>query len=655
MKLDWKAFVGVGITAFLFWLIFRDIDVGEVWAALRQAHWGFLLASVAVSTFGFVFRALRWNVLLQPVRPNTTFRNRFAAVNIGFMANNLLPARVGEFARAFALSKLEPVTMSAALGSLVVERVLDAVVLIGILVAVMMSPGFPEVGALSGPLATAVPIIVGGLIGLSVLLAALVTFPKRVVTIAERLATRLPGDLERRVVSGLESFLGSLTVLRTPRLLLPAVLWSVAFWLWHGISFWLGMLAFDIDAGLLAAFFTEAVVGFGVSVPAAPGFFGTFHYSANFALATFGVSEPSALAFAFGYHLGGFIPVTVIGLYYAGKMGLSLKDMGSSETRVEAAVERDSPVAARAAAGRRAAGPPDELPPAAVRVDAPAKVNLALRVLGTRPDGYHELETIFQALDLCDRVEIRREGTGLELAVTGEDAGPNADNLAMRAARAYLADAGLPATTGLRISLTKSIPARAGLGGGSSDAAATLKALDRLFDGIVPPARLAAIAAGLGSDVPFFLAPTPLAIARGRGERLEPLATLPGIAGVVVMPDAAVATADAYRELDARRASAGSPPHTGTLGPLRAWDHAAALAANDFEDAVTGSRPEIAQALAALRATGPIVALLCGSGAACFALYRSEGAADEAAREVAHTGRVLRVRTLAAWPELVDL
>jgi uncharacterized membrane protein YbhN (UPF0104 family) len=131
-------------------------------------------------------------------------------------------------------------------------------------------------------------------------------------------------------------------VLRSPRLLGLGFLWSVGFWLWHGLSFWLGMLAFDIQAGPTAAYFTEAVVGFVVAAPAAPGFFGTFHFGAGWALSLFGVSDAQSLAFAYGYHLGGFIPVTVIGLYYAGKIGLSLEDVRASGERVEAAVEREA-------------------------------------------------------------------------------------------------------------------------------------------------------------------------------------------------------------------------------------------------------------------------------------------------------------------------
>ena len=105
-------------------------------------------------------------------------------------------------------------------------------------------------------------------------------------------------------------------------------------------SFWLGMLAFGINTGFVSAVFVEAVVGFGVAIPAAPGFVGTFHAAAKFALSdVYGVAEPDALAFAFGYHFGGWIPITVIGLWYAWRLGLSISDMGAAEEQLERGVE----------------------------------------------------------------------------------------------------------------------------------------------------------------------------------------------------------------------------------------------------------------------------------------------------------------------------
>lgn len=339
-----KVLLGFALSAFLIWFTLRDESLVEIWAQVRQADLRLLGAAVFVATAGFFVRALRWKVLLHTIDPGTGLRSRYAAVNIGFMANNLLPARVGEFARAYALSRMEPrVTVSGAFGSLVVERVLDGLVLAAFLVATVLSPGFPEVtlGPRFALLVQSAVVLLGVMV---VLLALLLVFPRQLLALAERVADRLPSDLGRTVVDALAAFLDALGVVRSPWLLTQAVLWSVGFWAFHGLSFWLGMLAFDIDAGLVAAFFTEAVVGFGVALPAAPGFFGTFHASVDFALDTvYGVDAARTLAFAYGYHLGGFVPVTLIGLWYARSLGLSLGDVRASEERVEAAVEAEHP------------------------------------------------------------------------------------------------------------------------------------------------------------------------------------------------------------------------------------------------------------------------------------------------------------------------
>jgi uncharacterized membrane protein YbhN (UPF0104 family) len=227
----------------------------------------------------------------------------------------------------------------------VVERVLDGIVLLLFLVIPVLSPGFPSTGALSqgaGALA-----LQGAVVMVGAVMAALVVmaiWPRGFVRGAERVASILPRAMARPIVGALEAFLDSIAVLRNPRLLFLGFAWTLGFWAWHGVSFWLGMLAFGIDTGFVSAIFTEAVVGFGVALPAAPGFFGTFHASAEFALSSvYGVDQAQSLAFAFGYHFGGWIPITVIGFYYAWRLGLSLGEIGGAEERVEENIEEEHP------------------------------------------------------------------------------------------------------------------------------------------------------------------------------------------------------------------------------------------------------------------------------------------------------------------------
>ncbi|HEY0304571.1 MAG TPA: lysylphosphatidylglycerol synthase transmembrane domain-containing protein [Longimicrobiales bacterium] len=343
---DWKAVLGIAISVALLWWAFKDENFSEIVAELRLADpWWFLL-SVIAATGVFWPRAWRWKTLLDPVYPSTTFRSRFRATCIGFMGNNLLPARIGEFARVFALSRMERVPIVAGLGSLVIERLFDAVFVVGLLFVAMSLPGVPDLGALGdGKLqrvANTLPILIAVAF---VLGAFLVLFPRQSVGFFEKyIARMLPRGIRRPVVDALEAFLSGLGILRSPRLLLSATLQSGGLWLFNALGFYLGCKAFGIDINFAGALLLQSVIALAVSVPSGPGFFGVFEAGAKLVLVNlYGVEPERVLAFALGFHLGGFIPVTLMGLFYAWKLGLSLKEVGKSEEVVESAVEATLP------------------------------------------------------------------------------------------------------------------------------------------------------------------------------------------------------------------------------------------------------------------------------------------------------------------------
>ncbi len=283
-------------------------------------------------------------------------------------------------------------------------------------------------------------------------------------------------------------------------------------------------------------------------------------------------------------------------------------------------------------------------------VTAPAKVNLLLRVLGKRPDGYHEIDTIFQAIDLADEVAVRLGGSGVRLDVAGADLGPVEDNLAYRAAERLIAEVGFDG--GCDIHLVKRIPSGAGLGGGSSDGAAVLRCVARLLGLAVGDARVARVAAELGSDVPFFLGASPLARGQGRGELLEPLEPLPAADLVLVSPPVHVATAAAYRALSESGRRRTPVPGRDAGAPM-SWADVAANAWNDFQAVVGAVHPEIGRALQALLAAGASMALMSGSGSSVFGRFgdraTSEGTAAALARDLGWSCRA--VRTLERMPD----
>ncbi len=282
------------------------------------------------------------------------------------------------------------------------------------------------------------------------------------------------------------------------------------------------------------------------------------------------------------------------------------------------------------------------------RVVAQAKVNLHLRVLDRQPDGYHFIITQFQRLALGDTVTVR-EASAMSLDVHWADArdtrdlGPVEQNLAWRAAAAYGEAAGHAAPVAIEI--VKRIPVGGGLGGGSADAAAVLRALDALAPAPLAPAALHNVVRALGADVAFLASPHERAAAWGRGDELHGLPALPRAAVLLVVPPFGVNTAEAYRAL-AR--PAGSWAALGVDARTDApddWDATAALAANDFEPVVFARHPELGEVRRTLGALpGARFAMMSGSGSTLFAVLR-DGAATTVA--VPEGWRVVRTETAA--------
>ncbi len=269
----------------------------------------------------------------------------------------------------------------------------------------------------------------------------------------------------------------------------------------------------------------------------------------------------------------------------------------------------------------------------AVRVAAHAKLNLFLRILARDGSGYHQIETAFALLELADELAVRRVATGVTLEVDGPDLGPVEDNLAVRAARAVLEATGN--RFGVALRLTKRIPVRAGLGGGSSDAAAALHAVNVLAGNAVPRHELLHVAARLGADVAFCASGAPLALAWGRGERLFRLPGPPAAPALVAVPAVSVATPDAYRWWDeANPTPVARGPVALDAEAFATWGSIGRLGGNDFESPVFAKHAELRVLYERLAGTGPVWVRLCGSGSAVAAVYKKERERDDAAVRV---------------------
>ena len=256
----------------------------------------------------------------------------------------------------------------------------------------------------------------------------------------------------------------------------------------------------------------------------------------------------------------------------------------------------------------------------AARVQAQAKVNLVLRVLAREATGYHQLETLFARIELADTVEVAVDTAAREVSCRGADVGPMERNLAFRAAETFLAQTGW--RTGFAITIDKHIPMGGGLGGGSADAGAVLRALNAMAPAPLDAAALATLALRLGADVPFLTGEAALALAWGRGECLLALPALPSRPVLLCLPPFGVETAAAFGWVAAARE--GRPltaPAPLALPDLTTWAGVEALAANDFEPAVLARHPALAQCREALAGAGAALARMSGSGSTVFGVF----------------------------------
>jgi 4-diphosphocytidyl-2-C-methyl-D-erythritol kinase len=283
------------------------------------------------------------------------------------------------------------------------------------------------------------------------------------------------------------------------------------------------------------------------------------------------------------------------------------------------------------------------------RVLAQAKVNLRLKVLAREADGFHSIETIFARIDLADDIAVRTGGSGRSIDCKGADLGPVERNLAYRAAVAYIDATGWP--DAFSIEVTKNIPVGGGLGGGSADAGAVLRALDAMSPRPLGP-RLITLAAELGSDVPFLTLESPFALAWSRGERLMPLPTLPWHPIAIITPTKGIATGDAYGWVAESRMGFTPTAFIIDAAAVRDWTRMAEIATNDFDAVVFTRFPDLGKAAAWMRQHGAQISILAGSGSSVIGIFEDQRAAEKALTGSGMKGLVSRTSTSVAPVQL---
>jgi uncharacterized membrane protein YbhN (UPF0104 family) len=327
---DGRMAVGFLLSAALLVWALWGIDIAEVGRVLAAANLWLLGASAAMGTVVFLLRAARWQLILDPLDERVPIGPLWRATAVGGMVTNVIPARVGEVARAYALTRERPsIPFSAALASIAVDRVFDAIVIFLLTFLAMLDPAFPRGAEIGGRPATA--ILAGwGAAALAVLMVglyAVALFPERWSAVAGRVAGRLSPRLGASAGGIVLAFARGLGVLKRPARFAGVLAWTIAHWLVNAFALWLAFVAVGGRAPATAMLFVQGLIAVGVALPAAPGFFGAFEKAGEIGLGVYGVGKAQAVTWAMGYHLLAFVPITVIGAVYAARLGLRLADL----------------------------------------------------------------------------------------------------------------------------------------------------------------------------------------------------------------------------------------------------------------------------------------------------------------------------------------
>lgn len=321
---SWKFWLGIAISLFFLYIALRGLHLGDLVDALKQANYWWLLPGVAVYFLAVWVRAWRWHYLLRPIKPITT-RRLFPITVIGYLGNNIFPARAGELLRTVVLKKEQGVSISASLATIIVERIFDGVTMLAFifvnlseLARLTSSSGF--VGNIQQLAIWGTAVFIAAL--LAFLIAAM--FPERTLSILDKVVRRIfPTPLSEKILRVAGQFLGGLEALRSPQAIPMIFTTSVLIWLLETLKYWFVMHAFPFTVSFFTLMLMNGIVNLATTIPSAPGYVGTFDAPGIAVLTAYNVPRALAAGYTLVLHAALWLPVTALGAYYLLKEGIS--------------------------------------------------------------------------------------------------------------------------------------------------------------------------------------------------------------------------------------------------------------------------------------------------------------------------------------------
>jgi glycosyltransferase 2 family protein len=333
---NWKFWLGVGVSLFFLYFALRGLRLADLIDVLGQANYWWLLPGIAVYFVAVWARAWRWHWLLLPVKDITT-RRLFPTTVIGYLGNNIFPARAGELLRTVILKKNEDVAISASLATIIVERIFDGVTMLAFVFV-----NLPEVAKLttsSGFIGNIQQVAIWGtgifVAALAIFLLAAV-FPQRSLALIQALADRvLPVKIREKTVNLARLFLGGLAALRSPRMILMIFATSIVIWLLETLKYWFVMHAFPFTVSFFTLMLMNGIVNLATTIPSAPGYIGTFDAPGIAVLTAYNIPKALAAAYTLVLHAALWLPVTALGAYYLLREGVSWSMESLEKMRAE--------------------------------------------------------------------------------------------------------------------------------------------------------------------------------------------------------------------------------------------------------------------------------------------------------------------------------
>jgi glycosyltransferase 2 family protein len=333
---NWKFWLGVAVSLFFLYIALRGLRLADLIDVLGQANYWWLLPGIAVYFVAVWARAWRWHWLLRPIKEIPT-RRLFPITVIGYLGNNIFPARAGELLRTVVLKKDEQVAISASLATIIVERIFDGVTMLAFIFV-----NLPEVAKLTSSSGFVGNIQQVAIWGTGIFIAALAffllaaMFPEHSLALIQRLAELiLPVKIREKTVNLARLFLGGLAALRSPQAILMIFVTSVIIWLLETLKYWFVMHAFPFTVSFFTLMLMNGIVNLATTIPSAPGYIGTFDAPGIAVLSAYGIPKALAAGYTLVLHAALWLPVTALGAYYLLREGISWSMEGLEKMRAE--------------------------------------------------------------------------------------------------------------------------------------------------------------------------------------------------------------------------------------------------------------------------------------------------------------------------------